>query len=98
MLNVDSKFLQNNIYKTAHNYDLRKKTDKKRLKTEPHFRETYVSFVFHTQININCKKCNIAAMLIFSQFTSIYMPKNLGLAPVQVLIQLYHCIQYPVSS
>ena len=37
MLNVDSKFLQNNIYKTAHNYDLRKKTDKKRLKTEPHF-------------------------------------------------------------
>ena len=67
--------------------------------------KTYVFFIFHTQINIKSKKCNIAVtlglisilrnryssntqininskkcntvvVLIFSQFTSMYMPKN----------------------
>ena len=44
LLNVDWKFLQSNTEKIAHilsrdipNYDLRKKTDREGLKTEPHF-------------------------------------------------------------
>ena len=51
--------------------------------------KTYVSFqVFHTTININCKKCDIASILIFSQFTPMYMPKNLESAPAKVLTHL----------
>ena len=38
--------------------------------------KTYASFIFHTQININSKNCDIAVIPIFSQFTSMYMPKN----------------------
>ena len=38
--------------------------------------KTYASFIFHTQININSKNCNIAVVPIFSQFTSMYTPKN----------------------
>ena len=38
----------------------------------------YVSFIFHTQIYINCKKYIyiIVTILIFSRFTSIYVPIN----------------------
>ena len=38
--------------------------------------KTYASFIFHTQINISSKNCNIAVIPIFSQFTSMYTPKN----------------------
>ena len=31
------------------------------------------SFTFHIQLNINCKKCIIVAIVIFSQFTPIYI-------------------------
>ena len=48
-------------------------------------------FIFHTQINISCKKCNIVAIPIFNQFTAMYMPKHLKDTPTQVLIQLRHC-------
>ena len=50
----------------------------------------YLSFIFHSQINRNCKKYIILITLIFSQFTPIYVPKNLSNAPVQVLSQLHH--------
>ena len=36
----------------------------------------YASFIFHTRIDINCKKCIVVAILIFSHLTPIYMPKN----------------------
>ena len=39
--------------------------------------KTYVSFIFHIQININCQKCNIAAILIFSQLSRCVCPKIL---------------------
>ena len=52
----------------------------------------YVSFIFHTQINRNSKKCIILIILILSQFTAMYVPKNLKNAPAQVLTQLRHCI------
>ena len=47
--------------------------------------------MFYTQINISCKKCNIVAILTFTQFTPVYMPKNLENAPAQVLTQSHHC-------
>lgn len=54
--------------------------------------KAYVSFqAFHTKININCKKCDIAALLISSQFSPMCMPKNLESAPAQVLTQLQYC-------
>ena len=52
--------------------------------------KTYVLFILHTQINFNCKQCIIAVVLIISQFTSMYMPKNLENTPAQVLNQLCH--------
>ena len=49
-----------------------------------------VAYIFHNQININCKKCNIATILIFCQFTPMYLSKNLENAPTQVLTKLRH--------
>ena len=45
-----------------------------------------VAYIFHNQTNINCKKCNIATILIFCQFTPMYLSKNLlyGLGNVMV--------------
>ena len=61
-------------------------------RTSNYMMKTYVSFIFHTQININCKKCDIVAILIFFQFTPMYISKNFESAPAQVLSQLRHCI------
>ena len=33
--------------------------------------------MFHVQVNINCKKFNVTATQIVSQFTSLYMPETL---------------------
>ena len=52
------------------------------------------SFMFHTRININFKKC-IATILIFSHFTSMYMPNILEKAPAQVLNQLRYWVLLP---
>ena len=61
----------------------------------------YVSFIFHIQININCEKCVIVAILILSQFTPIHMPKSLKNVPGQALTQIRNCkwnIIYHLSS
>ena len=42
-----------------------------------------VTFIFHTHININCKKCIVLIFLIFSQLTPMCLPQN--------LTQLRHC-------
>ena len=36
----------------------------------------YVSFIFHTGININCKKCKVVAIMVISRLTPIYVLKN----------------------
>ena len=41
--------------------------------------KTYILFIFHIQININCKKCIIVVVLIFSQFKLMSVPNNLGM-------------------
>ena len=41
--------------------------------------KTYILFIFHIQININCKKCIIVVVLIFSQFKPMSVRKNLGM-------------------
>ena len=91
-------FCQGNIP----NFDLRKKTNTEGLKTwATHsgrsdqgtlnlIMKTHESFIFHTKINISCKKCYIAVILIFYQITPMYMPKNLENAPAQVFTWLSH--------
>ena len=53
--------------------------------------EMYVLIMFHTQININCKKCIIVVVLIFSQSKPMPVPKTLENAPALILTQLHHC-------
>ena len=91
-------FCQGNIP----NFDLRKKTNTEGLKTwATHsgrsdqgtlnlIMKTHESFIFHTKININCKECYVAVILIFHQITPMYMPKNLENAPAQVFTWLSH--------
>ena len=60
--------------------------------------KTYFLFIFHTQINISCKECNI--VIILAKFTSMYTSKNLknataqllpSYAPAQCFPTLAHC-------
>ena len=90
LLNVDWKFLQNRTWKIAKT--LSGDTPKKNsIKVNFRFHnETYVLLIFHIQININCKKCIIVVILIFSQFKPMSVPKNLENAPALVLTQLRH--------
>lgn len=44
--------------------------------------------MFDTQISINFRKCNIAAILVFYQVTPICKPKNIEKLSAQVLTQL----------
>ena len=39
--------------------------------------KTYISFIFHAQINIDCKKCIIVVILIFSHFAPMPVPEIL---------------------
>ena len=50
------------------------------------------TYQIKTYQRINCNKCIIAAILIFSHFTLMLVPQNLENARVQVLIQLRHSL------
>ena len=52
--------------------------------------ENVYMFIFHTQINISCKKCINVVILIIFQFTLMYVPKIFENAPAQSLTQLRH--------
>ena len=49
--------------------------------------KTYIFFIFHTQINISCKKRMIVVILILFEFTLMHVPQNFENAPAQVLAQ-----------
>ena len=49
--------------------------------------EIYVSFIFNTEVNINCKKCII--VVTFFNSDQYLCPKEN--TPAQVLSQLCHC-------
>ena len=51
----------------------------------------YVSRIFDTQININCKKYILAVIMIISQFTTISLPKNFQTALAYGFTLLLHC-------
>ena len=53
------------------NYDLRKKLIKRGLITD----------IFDIQINIDCKKCYLAVILVFIQFKPMYKTKSFQNAP-----------------
>ena len=77
------KFLQKHTWKIIF--------QKKGIKVNFRFHnETYVLLIFNIQVNINCKKCVIVLVLIFSQFKPVPVPKNLESAPALVLTQLHH--------
>ena len=59
----------------------------------------FLPSLFTFQVNINCRKCIIVVVLIFSQFKPIPVPKNLENAPALVLTQLRHwyVIKFPMN-
>ena len=52
--------------------------------------KTYVLLTFHIQININYNKSIIAAALLISQFTPLYVTPKLENVPAQILTLLPH--------
>ena len=53
--------------------------------------KVYLLGIFQTRINVNCKKYILAVIMIISQLTRMYLPKNLQNAPAQGLTLLLHC-------
>ena len=60
--------------------------------------KTYISLIFHTQININSKKYIIILILIFSQFSPMFVPENLKSTAAYVLTQLRHWFAKLINS